>query len=187
MAHAEEPRQPLALLAAHRLLGQLDTEAGRPADAAAQLKAALVLADACAAPYERALTLLALAELRGTTGQGAEAQDLLDAARAICASLGAQPALARAAALAARLAGAPLAPPSKPACRSPNGLTAREMEVLRLLAGGQTNQEIAANLVLSARTVERHIANLYRKIAARGRADATAYALRHNLLPSQLL
>jgi pimeloyl-ACP methyl ester carboxylesterase/DNA-binding CsgD family transcriptional regulator len=60
-------------------------------------------------------------------------------------------------------------------------LTAREVQVLRLLAGGETNREIAARLYLSLRTVERHIANIYAKIGARGRADATAYALRNSL------
>jgi ATP/maltotriose-dependent transcriptional regulator MalT len=67
--------------------------------------------------------------------------------------------------------------------RLPNGLTPREAEVLALIAGGSTNREIAEMLVISLGTVERHIANLYAKINARGRADATAYALRHNLLP----
>jgi DNA-binding CsgD family transcriptional regulator len=52
----------------------------------------------------------------------------------------------------------------------PAGLSAREVEVLRLLAGGRTSKEIAAQLVLSAHTVERHIANLYAKIGARRRA-----------------
>jgi DNA-binding CsgD family transcriptional regulator len=67
-----------------------------------------------------------------------------------------------------------------PASRSSAArLTPREMEVLRLIADGCTNTEIAAELVLSVRTVERHIANIYAKIGARGRADATAYALRH--------
>ena len=64
----------------------------------------------------------------------------------------------------------------------PNGLTAREAEVLRRLAGGKTNNEIAKELHVSARTVERHIANIYAKIGARGRANATAYALTHNLI-----
>jgi predicted ATPase/DNA-binding CsgD family transcriptional regulator len=73
-----------------------------------------------------------------------------------------------------------------PRRRLPGGLTARETEVLRLLASGQTNREIAEALVVSAHTVERHVANLYRKIDARGRADATAYALRHGLLPASL-
>ena len=62
------------------------------------------------------------------------------------------------------------------------GLTSREVEVLRLLAKGQSNKEIAAELVLSVRTVERHITNLYGKIDARGKADATAYAFTHGLL-----
>jgi DNA-binding CsgD family transcriptional regulator len=61
-------------------------------------------------------------------------------------------------------------------------LTKREVEVLRLVAGGSTNNEIANDLVLSVRTVERHIGNIYAKIGARGRADATAYALTRNLV-----
>lgn len=60
-------------------------------------------------------------------------------------------------------------------------LTAREVEVLRLIADGLTNREIAEELVLSERTVARHITNIYAKINARGKADATAYALRHGL------
>lgn len=62
-----------------------------------------------------------------------------------------------------------------PAC--PGGLSAREVEVLRLLAAGRTNREIAGELVLSARTVERHISNLYTKIDVRNRAEATSFAL----------
>jgi pimeloyl-ACP methyl ester carboxylesterase/DNA-binding CsgD family transcriptional regulator len=64
----------------------------------------------------------------------------------------------------------------------PHGLTAREVEVLRHLAGGRTNDEIAEELFVSVRTVERHVANIYAKIGARGRANATAYALTHNLI-----
>jgi DNA-binding NarL/FixJ family response regulator len=60
-------------------------------------------------------------------------------------------------------------------------LTPREAEVLRLIARGCSNQQIADELVLSVRTVERHITNLYAKIGAHGKADATAYALRHGL------
>jgi predicted ATPase/DNA-binding CsgD family transcriptional regulator len=62
------------------------------------------------------------------------------------------------------------------------GLTAREAEVLRLVAKGQSNKEIAAELVLSVRTVERHITNIYGKIDARGKADATAYAIHHGIV-----
>lgn len=63
-----------------------------------------------------------------------------------------------------------------------NGLTQREVEVLRLIASGRTNNEIAKELYLSVRTVERHITNIYGKINARGRADATAYALTRGII-----
>jgi DNA-binding NarL/FixJ family response regulator len=58
----------------------------------------------------------------------------------------------------------------------------REVEVLRLIAAGHSNGVIAEQLSLSVRTIERHITNLYAKIEARGKADATAYALRQGLL-----
>ncbi len=64
----------------------------------------------------------------------------------------------------------------------PGGLTRREAQVLNMLAGGKTNNEVAAELVLSLRTVERHIGNIYSKIGARGRADATVFALTHGLV-----
>jgi len=60
-------------------------------------------------------------------------------------------------------------------------LTTRELDVLRLVAAGETNAEIAARLKISINTVERHVTNLYRKIDARGRADAAAYAVRNGL------
>ena len=60
-------------------------------------------------------------------------------------------------------------------------LSAREREVLRLLASGETNGQIAALLGISINTVERHVSNTYRKIDARGRADATAWAVRRGL------
>ena len=63
----------------------------------------------------------------------------------------------------------------------PDHLTVREAEVLRLIAAGRTNAEISRELVLSQRTVARHIMNIYGKIGARGKADATAYAIRHGL------
>ena len=71
--------------------------------------------------------------------------------------------------------------PGPAAARAP-GLTARETEVLRLLAGGWSNRGIAADLVLSVRTVERHVANLYAKARVHNRAEATGYAARHGLL-----
>lgn len=85
---------------------------------------------------------------------------------------------------AQREAGAPASTQdgSGPTRGYPHGLTAREVEVLRHLAGGRTNDEIAKELFVSVRTVERHVANIYAKIGARGRANATAYALSHNLI-----
>lgn len=60
-------------------------------------------------------------------------------------------------------------------------LSPREMEVLRAIAAGDSNAEIAASLGISVNTVERHVSNVYRKIDARGRADATAWAIRHGV------
>ena len=68
----------------------------------------------------------------------------------------------------------------------PDRLTPREAEVLALLSAGKTNKEIAAQLVLSPATVERHVANLYRKIGVRRRTEATAYALNHGLAAREL-
>jgi DNA-binding NarL/FixJ family response regulator len=80
------------------------------------------------------------------------------------------------------LADAPPTAEIPAAPRDASGLTPRELEVLQLVAGGETNAEIAHRLALSVHTVERHAANLYRKIGARGRADATAYAVRRGLV-----
>jgi DNA-binding NarL/FixJ family response regulator len=61
----------------------------------------------------------------------------------------------------------------------PDGHSPRELEVLALLAGGQGNHQIAHAPFLSPRTVRCHVANVYLKIGAHNRADATAYALDH--------
>ncbi len=174
LVHATEPRQPLALLAAHRLLGELDTEARRFDGAACHLDASLTLATACAVPYERALTLLARARLHAARCDTAAALIPLDDARALALALGATPLLAQLDALAAALA-----PPPAPAF--PDGLTTREVEVLCRIAAGMSNQRIGDDLCLSVRTVERHMTNLYRKINAHSKAQATAYALRRGL------
>ena len=65
--------------------------------------------------------------------------------------------------------------------RGSGALSPREIEVLRLLANGETNSQIAASLEISINTVERHVSNLYRKIDAGGRADATAWAIRNGV------
>jgi DNA-binding NarL/FixJ family response regulator len=63
-----------------------------------------------------------------------------------------------------------------------DGLTPREVEVLRLVAAGHTNRVIARELVLSEKTVARHLSNIYTKLAIRSRAAATAYAYDHRLV-----
>jgi pimeloyl-ACP methyl ester carboxylesterase/DNA-binding CsgD family transcriptional regulator len=75
--------------------------------------------------------------------------------------------------------GAAAGPPPTRRTPSPAGLSPREAEVLRLIAGGESNGQIAARLGLSINTVERHVTNLYRKIDARGRAEAAAWAIRN--------
>jgi DNA-binding CsgD family transcriptional regulator len=67
-------------------------------------------------------------------------------------------------------------PPNYPA-----GLTAREVEVLRLLAGGLTDHQIADKLVLSPRTVHAHISSIYNKLDVTSRSAATRYAIEHHL------
>jgi DNA-binding CsgD family transcriptional regulator len=173
---ATEPRQPLALLGAYRVLGEIATAAGRYDDAERHLRAARTLADDCGAPYERALTLLAIAALRAATGDTATAQTVVAEARAICLPLEAKPALARADALIARLT-ARIAPvPTYPA-----GLSAREVEVLRLVAAGLTNPQVAEQLFLSRRTIEHHLQNIYHKLGVSSRAAATHFAVANGL------
>lgn len=105
-------------------------------------------------------------------GKGRAAEQLLTSARDRFDELGMTDWAARASALTDsldRLSGLP------------DGLTAREIEILQLVAAGRKNQEIATELVVSVHTVERHLANIYRKIAVRNRAEATRYALRAGL------
>jgi len=62
------------------------------------------------------------------------------------------------------------------------GLTQRELQVLRLVARGATNRSIAAELVLSDRTIDRHVSNIFAKLRVSSRAAATAYAYEHDLV-----
>ena len=88
LALASDPRQPLALIAIHRFLGTLDVADQRFADAEQHLQESLRLAEACAAPFERALTLLELAELRFAQRQVEPRRStLLDDVQAICEPL----------------------------------------------------------------------------------------------------
>jgi DNA-binding CsgD family transcriptional regulator len=176
LARATDPRQPLALLAAHRLLGTIATDGGQFDEAERHLNASLSLADACAAPYERALTLLARAALRIATNERTEAGAYIEEIRAICTPLGAGPALARADALAATLASEAVSTPQLPA-----GLTAREVEVLRLVATGLTNAQVAERLFLSPHTINAHLTTIYAKLDVPSRAAAIRFAFDHDL------
>lgn len=176
---ASTPKQPLALIASHRMLGMIETDAGNSASAVGHIAEALALADACRAPYERALTLLARAELLAVQGHRAAAGIVLDEVRIICTPLDAYPTLARVDSLVARLGQSE--GPFSTRNSSPAGLTDREIEVLRLVAAGLSNKDIADQLFLSPNTVKTHVANILGKIGESNRAAATRFALRHNI------
>jgi DNA-binding NarL/FixJ family response regulator len=95
----------------------------------------------------------------------------LDAARAVLVELGARPDLAR----VDSLTGA-----SEPG--DTHGLTAREVQVLRLVAAGKNNHAIAAELFISHHTVRRHLQNLFHKLGVSSRVAATAFAFEHDLI-----
>jgi len=118
---------------------------------------------------------------RGAAGDRAKAKSLLDESLAISSELGMRPLMER---IATSLQEQILSYPEGLSVY-PDGLTDREVEVLRFIATGKSSREVAEELVLSIRTVERHVANIYGKIDARGRAEATAYALRHALIEQQ--
>src|SRR5205823_3743668 len=109
----------------------------------------------------------------------AAATAALDQVRALCIPMDAHLALAQAERIAACLARsvAPLAP----SATFPAGLSAREVEVLRLVAQGLSNAAIAERLFLSPRTVKAHVAHIFGKLGATNRAAATRFALDHDL------
>jgi DNA-binding CsgD family transcriptional regulator len=100
---------------------------------------------------------------------GAEME--LDAARSVFQLLGAVPDLARVEELSRMTAP-----------KAAGGLTAREVEVLRLVAAGKTNRAIASELIISEKTVAAHMSNILTKLGLPSRAAATAYAYEHHLL-----
>ena len=116
---------------------------------------------------------------RKAAGDRQRADSLVSQATMIASELGMKPLLDR---LIANKLGAKAEPDKSP--DYPRGLSHREVEVLRLLAAGDSNREIAAGLVLSVRTVERHVANIYNKTDSRGRAEATAFAITNGLTTS---
>ncbi len=72
-------------------------------------------------------------------------------------------------------------PASRQAASYPGGLTQREADVVRLIAQGKTDREIAEELIISVRTVSTHVGNILNKTGAANRAEATAYAVRRGL------
>ncbi len=113
-------------------------------------------------------------------GDRAKAIRLLEESLAISTELGMRPLMGRVIERLARIQAQPSRSPAYPA-----GLSEREVEVLRLLASGKSNAVIAAELVLSVRTVERHISNIYGKTNSHGRAEATGFAFTHGLMSSE--
>jgi predicted ATPase/DNA-binding CsgD family transcriptional regulator len=178
---ATQPRQPLALMAAHRFLGELDTGTKNIAGATEHVEKSLALAEACEAPYERALTLISKAQLLAVRGSQGEASEVLEEAREVCVRLEARPTVQRVAELGEKLEELLNRAPSSPA-GLPAGLTRRELEVLRLVARGMSNQQIAADLTLSEHTVHRHVANVLRKLGVSSRTAAVGEAARLDLL-----
>jgi ATP/maltotriose-dependent transcriptional regulator MalT len=113
-------------------------------------------------PFELATTRTVLAQALHDRGELESSAAMFASARALFDQLGVRHAVEAPAVL-------------------PAGLTGREVEVLRLLAEGRTNKEIAAELFLSAKTVSRHLSNIFTKIGVSSRAAATAFAYQHDL------
>jgi DNA-binding NarL/FixJ family response regulator len=131
------------------------------------LRGALSIWQELEAPYEAARTRVLIGQACESLGDEDTAALELEAARAAFEDLGAKQDLNRV---------------SSAAPKPTHGLTARELQVLRLLAGGKTNRAIAAELVLSERTVDRHVSNVFAKLGVSSRAAATAFAYEHRLL-----
>ena len=123
------------------------------------------------APYEaaRVRVLVGLACREFGDEDGAEME--LNAARQVFQQVGAAPDLAHVEALS-----------KKADAKAAGGLTAREVQVLRLVAAGKTNRAIAAELFISEKTVARHMNNIFAKLGLSSRSAATAYAYQHDLL-----
>lgn len=153
-----------------RAMGEVALADDRASDALAPLRRAAAGWRELAAPYETAATAVLLAAACRAVGDEEGAQFELEAATATFAQLGAASDLARARALLPGSAGL-LA----------RGLTGREAEVLQLLAEGRTNHMIATELLLSERTVQRHVSNIFAKLGVGSRTQAAIFAIEHDL------
>jgi len=123
------------------------------------------------APYESARVRVQIAMACRAVGDADTADLELAAARAVFGDLGAVRDVARVDELVTRAAAV-----------KGSGLSRREIEVLRLLANGRTNREIATELGISERTVDRHVSNIFAKLDVSTRSAATAYAYEHRLV-----
>lgn len=150
--------------------GAVELTVGDAGAALASLRRAVETWQHLEAPYEAAR----VRELVGLACRALGDEDTaaleLESARGIYAELGARPDLVRVGSLAGRTPG------------DARGLSKRELEVLRLVAAGKTNKAIAAELVRSERTVDRHVSNIFAKLGVSSRAAATAYAYEHGLV-----
>jgi DNA-binding CsgD family transcriptional regulator len=147
--------------------GALLLERADPAAALPRLRRAWSLWQEVESPYEAARTRVLVAQACAALGDEDARRMELAAARAVFEDLGAFPDLTA-------------ATTGLDTTASP--LTAREREVLRLLATGASNRAIADRLVLSEKTVARHVSNLLGKLEVTSRAAATAYAYQHGLV-----
>lgn len=154
-----------ALVARGRLeLARHEADAAR-----ATLQAGLDLWRALEVPYEAATAGTLLGQALRECGDATEATAAFAAAVEVFDRIGAH-------LDAERVAG------DGPGTELPAGLTEREAEVLRLVASGLTNNDIAARLFLSAKTVSRHLSNIFTKIGVTSRSGATAFAFEHDLV-----
>ena len=145
--------------------GAVELSGGDPAAALPCLRRAWRVWQEVGAPYESARARVLISAACGALGDRDAAESELREAREAFAQLGARPDLARTG-----------------AGGEEHGLTARELEVLRLVATGRTNRAIAAELVLSERTVDRHVSNIFAKLGVGTRTAAAAYAFEHRLV-----
>jgi len=162
---------------AHRALAFAELARVRGEPAAERWQAAAAAWDALAAPYPAAYARLQGAEaVLREGGARRAAADLLAQAHATADALGARPLREAIEALArrARLTLSPAAAPARE--EDPSGLTTREAEVLRLLAEGLTNREIAERLFITQKTVSAHLAHIFGKLDVHTRTEAAGRA-----------
>jgi predicted ATPase/DNA-binding NarL/FixJ family response regulator len=156
--------------------------------AAEHFEAAITASQAAGHPHDAVEAMIGLARVRYRTGTPADGLAQLRAARTLAAGLDSPQRIADVDAALAELSAAPAPGPGSGSSRpaAAHILTARQAEVLALLATGLSNKQIAECLVLSPATVERHLATIYRNLGLTGRVDATRFAIEHDLAPRKL-